>query len=215
MSVEEAAIGIYRLASAQITDLIREITVERGLDPRDYALHSFGGSCGMLSADIVHQYATTRTLRADTDPEEINRIYEPMVAEAREQLKQEGFKDDEIRLEWAVDLHYARQVVHELTTTVRGATPMDQQALEQLLSDFEALYERKYGKGSAYREAGIEMKLFRLTARYLCGSARQTRARRHLQLRQAHPRKSPERPRGHSYPYHHHRVATGSESDDG
>ncbi|WP_353194897.1 hydantoinase/oxoprolinase family protein, partial [Pusillimonas noertemannii] len=34
MGVEEAAIGIYRLASAQITDLIREITVERGLDPR-------------------------------------------------------------------------------------------------------------------------------------------------------------------------------------
>ncbi|RIY39011.1 hydantoinase/oxoprolinase family protein [Neopusillimonas maritima] len=192
MSVEEAAIGIYRLASAQITDLIREITVERGLDPRDYVLHSFGGSCGMLSAmfgaelgvkkivipytasvncafglvsaDIVHQYATTRTLRADTDPQEINRIYEPMVAQAREQLKQEGFKDDEISLEWAVDLRYARQV-HELTTTVRGATPMDQQALEQLLSDFEALYERKYGKGSAYREAGIEMKLFRLTAR--------------------------------------------------
>lgn len=192
MSVEEAAIGIYRLASAQITDLIREITVERGLDPRDYVLHSFGGSCGMLSAmfgaelgvkkivipytasvncafglvsaDIVHQYSTTRTLRADTDPDEINRIYEPMMAQARKQLKEEGFEDDEISLEWAVDLRYARQV-HELTTTVRAKTPINQAGLEQLLSDFEALYERKYGKGSAYREAGIEMKLFRLTAR--------------------------------------------------
>ena len=48
MSVEEAAIGIYRIAAAQITDLIHEITVERGLDPRDFVLHAFGGSCGLL-----------------------------------------------------------------------------------------------------------------------------------------------------------------------
>ena len=34
--VEEAAFGIFRVAAAQITDLIHEITVERGLDPRDF-----------------------------------------------------------------------------------------------------------------------------------------------------------------------------------
>src|SRR5690606_29119853 len=106
MSVDEAAIGIYRLACAQITDLIREITVERGLDPRDFVMHSFGGSCGMLSAmfgaelgvrrivvpytasvncafglvsaDIVHQYAATRTLPATASPEEVNAIFAPM-----------------------------------------------------------------------------------------------------------------------------------------
>ena len=44
---------------------------------------------------------------------------------------------------------------------------MTQAGLDQLIADFEALYERKFGKGSAYREAGIEMKLFRLTARGL------------------------------------------------
>jgi len=69
-------------------------------------------------------------------------------------------------MEWSVDLRYARQV-HELTTPVRASTPLDDQGLAMLISDFEALYERKFGKGSAYREAGIEMKLFRLTARGL------------------------------------------------
>jgi N-methylhydantoinase A len=39
--------------------------------------------------------------------------------------------------------------------------------VRRLVDDFEALYERKYGKGSAYREAGIEMTMFRLTARGL------------------------------------------------
>jgi len=194
MSVEEAAIGVYRLASAQITDLIREITVERGLDPRDFVLHSFGGSCGMLSsmfgaelgvqkivvpytasvncafglvsADIVHQYATTRTLPANTSPGEVNAIFEPMMRAAVEQLQQEGFSPDEMQMEWAVDMRYARQV-HELTTPVHASTPLDKEGLAKLVSDFEALYERKFGKGSAYREAGIEMKMFRLTARGL------------------------------------------------
>ena len=49
MSAEEAAFGIYRIATAQITDLIHEITVERGLDPRDFVLHAFGGSCGIVA----------------------------------------------------------------------------------------------------------------------------------------------------------------------
>ncbi|HWK59955.1 MAG TPA: hydantoinase/oxoprolinase family protein [Eoetvoesiella sp.] len=194
MSVNDAAIGIYRLASAQITDLIREITVERGLDPRDFVLHSFGGSCGMLSsmfgaelgvkkivvpytasvncafglvsADIVHQYSATKTLPATASAHEVNAIYEPMVREAAEQLKREGFSEETMQMEWSVDLRYARQV-HELTTPVRASIPLDDQGLAMLISDFEALYERKFGKGSAYREAGIEMKLFRLTARGL------------------------------------------------
>ena len=62
LSVEDAAVGIYRIASAQITDLIREITVERGLDPRDFVLHSFGGSCGMLAAAFGEELSVRRVV---------------------------------------------------------------------------------------------------------------------------------------------------------
>jgi N-methylhydantoinase A len=194
LGVEEAAFGIYRVAAAQIADLIHKITVERGLDPRDYVLHAFGGACGqlcavfgaelnvrrivipytaavncsfgLLSADIVHEYAYNAVLPMPAPPDEINNVFEPMVARARRQLTNEGFSEDRIRLEWAIDLRYGRQV-HEVTTLVRGRTPMDAAAVEMLASDFEALYERRYGKGSAYRQAGMEMRLFRLTARGL------------------------------------------------
>lgn len=191
MSVEEAAFGIFRIASAQIVDLIHEITVERGLDPRDYVLHAFGGSCpilassfaeelnvkriivpytasvncafGLVSADIVHEYSVTKTLPSDTDPDTINKLYEPLVKVAREQLASEGFGEADIALEWSIDLRYARQV-HEVTTPVHGKKPMDTASLQALIDDFEQLYERKYGKGSAYREAGVEMTMFRLSA---------------------------------------------------
>ena len=192
LPVQEAAIGIYRIAAAQITDLIREITVERGLDPRDFVLHSFGGSCGMLaaafseelsvkrvvipytasvncafglvSADVAHEYSTNAVLPADSDAQEINRIFEPMEAEAREQLAAEGITADRIVIERSIDLRYSRQV-HEVTTPVAGDKPIDKALLAKVVDDFEALYERKYGRGSAYREAGIEMTRFSISAR--------------------------------------------------
>ncbi len=194
MSVEESAFGVFRIAAAQITDLIHELTVERGLDPRDFVLHSFGGSCGMLcgmfgaelgvkrivvpytasvncafglvSADIVHEYSTTRVLPVSTPAEAVNSIYAPMEHQALKQLEAEGFSGDRVQLDWSIDLRYSRQV-HEVTTPVHAGTPLSDAGLEQLVADFEALYERKYGKGSAYREAGVEMTLFRLTARGL------------------------------------------------
>ena len=194
LGVEEAAIGIYRIAAAQITDLIHEITVERGLDPRDFVLHAFGGSCplvcgifgaelnvkrivipytasvncafGLVSADIVHEYSVTKTLPVPSSAGEINDIYAPMLAEAKAQLAEEGFDESGTAFEWSIDLRYGRQV-HEVTTPVRGETPVSEASLAALIDDFEALYERKYGKGSAYRAAGMEMTMFRLTARGL------------------------------------------------
>jgi N-methylhydantoinase A len=194
MSIEEAAFGIYRVATAQISDLIHEITVERGLDPRDFVLHAFGGCCGivagtfgaelgvkrmiipytasvncafgLVSADIVHEYAVTKVLPVPSPAEEINKIYGQMIEQARRQLKEEGFAGDKVKLDWSIDLRYSRQV-HQVTTAVRGRTPLDEPALTQLVSDFESQYERKYGKGSAFREAGMEMTVFRLTARGL------------------------------------------------
>ena len=194
MSVEEAAIGIYRIAAAQISDLIHEITVERGLDPRDFVLHAFGGSCGLLcgvfgaelgvkrivvpytaavnaafgllAADIVHEYSVTRTLPVPCPAAEINAIYAPMMDRARDQLAAEGFAGDRVALDWSIDLRYGRQV-HEVTTPVAGGGPMDDDAVTRLATDFEALYQRKFGKGSAYRAAGMEMTMFRLSARGL------------------------------------------------
>lgn len=198
VSLEEAAIGIYKIASAQITDLVRQITVERGLDPRDFVLHSFGGTCGMLaaafgqelgakhlvipytasvncafglvSADVVHEYLVTKSLPVDVAPAEIDTLYAPLIEKGIAQLQAEGFGKDRIRLERSVDLRYRRQV-HEITTPLRaGADALEPDDLGRLVDDFEALYERKYGKGSAYREAGIEMTMFRLTVRGLLDS---------------------------------------------
>ena len=191
VSVEDAACGIFRVATSQVTDLIHKITVEQGLDPRDFVLHSFGGSGSMLSStfgrelnvkkiivpytasvncafglvstDIMHKYSKTQTLLVPAPAEEINNIYEPMMAQARNALKEEGFKGDQMSFNWSVGCRYARQV-HEVVTPVHAKIPLNDKGISKLVDDFEALYENKYGKGSAYREAGIEMTQFHLIA---------------------------------------------------
>ena len=54
MDVDEVAIGVITIASAQMADAIREITGERGQDPREAALLAFGGA-GPLFATMLAQ----------------------------------------------------------------------------------------------------------------------------------------------------------------
>jgi N-methylhydantoinase A len=82
------------------------------------------------------------------------------------QLATEGFAKDRCALEWFVEMRYRRQV-HQVATPLRGALPVTPAALEQLQSDFEKLYEQRYGPGSSYRAAGVELVTFRLKARGL------------------------------------------------
>jgi N-methylhydantoinase A len=58
-------------------------------------------------------------------------------------------------------MRYRRQV-HILTVPVDRDGPLTEDAMERTLAQFERLYEEKYGRESAYREAGIELVSFRL-----------------------------------------------------
>lgn len=193
MSVEEAAVGIFRVAASQTADLIHKITVEQGLDPRDFTLHAFGGSCPMLasvfaqelnvrrvvipytapvncafglaSADVVHEFTHVETFTADASPEELNAHFRELEARARAALRSEGFAEEAIAFDWSLDMRYSLQV-HELTTPMR-TVPLSASGVEEAIAAFEALYESKYGKGSGYRDAGVEITKLRLSARGL------------------------------------------------
>lgn len=194
LSLRDAAMGIFRVATSQMADLIHKITVEQGLDPRDFVMHAFGGSCPMLastlaaelnvrrvivpytasvncafglaSADVLHEYAASETLEVPASPARVNELFDALAARARAALRAEGFDDQRIALDRSVGLRYSMQV-HEVMTPVVNPGAFDAEALARVVRDFEALYERRYGKGSAYRGAGIEMTQFRLTARGL------------------------------------------------
>ena len=188
-SVEQAAADIYKLTNSIISDLIREMTVEKGIDPRQFTLVSIGGAAGMhaasyarqlqipevlvpytasvnsalglLSTDVNHEYIEVEQLTPPFDLDQINSIFADLESTARENLRAEGFDETEIEIERSINFHYQRQV-HELLTPVEGDGPLTEQTLEDTLDSFEQLYERRYGTGSAYKEGGVEITDFRV-----------------------------------------------------
>lgn len=191
MSVEEAAAGIFRVACSQMADLIHEITVERGLDPRDFVLHAFGGTCSMLAgvfaeelnvasmlipysaavncafglaaSDVVHEIGLTNLIELPADVTEINLVFEPMLISGEKALREAGFGPTQSQLQRSVGMRYSLQV-HELMIPVPGDEPLTDADLADLVDAFEHTYEQRYGKGSAHRDAGIEVTQFRVAA---------------------------------------------------
>lgn len=60
--VDEAAAGIYRLTTVQMANAIRALTVNRGHDPREFAMVSFGGACGLFAAEIARECDVSRVV---------------------------------------------------------------------------------------------------------------------------------------------------------
>ena len=119
-SVEEAAFGMLRLASASMMRAIRAVSVERGRDPRQFALLAFGGNgplfaasiaaelgiarvivpplpgvfsaFGLLVADAEHHATRSLRMRMDeADVVRVDRVLEELVASGAERLSRDGF----------------------------------------------------------------------------------------------------------------------------
>jgi N-methylhydantoinase A len=188
-STEEAAADIYKLINSIIADLLRETTVEKGIDPRKFTLVSIGGAAGMhaasyareldipellvphtasvnsalglLSTDVTHEHLDVQAIEPPFDPEPINEVFGDLSAAAREKLADEGFDSEEVALERSISMRYQRQV-HELLTPVEAEGQLTEADIDATVDRFEELYERRYGEGSAFTEGGIEMTEFRV-----------------------------------------------------
>ncbi len=188
----EAANGIFRIANAHMCDLVRRATVERGNDPRNFALFAYGGAgpvhagrfaaelgikkivvpmtasvqgaMGLISSDVVHQFARSDRLMVPVDVDRVNANFSSLCAQALEQLHAAGFGNDDIEIVRSVDMRYRFQV-HELNVPFpAGMTDISPGDMEKLYSLFDELYEKSYGKGSGYAEAGKEITTFRIDA---------------------------------------------------
>jgi N-methylhydantoinase A len=192
MDAMEAASGIYRIATAHMSDLIRKATVERGHDPRNFALFAYGGAAplhasryaaqlgikkvivpltasvhgatGLISSDVVYEYGKSDHLMVPADLARVNDNLAGLVDQAMRDLQVAGFKAEKIKIMSSVDMRYRYQV-HELNVPFpAGASAITEDLMEQLYARFDDLYEKAYGQGSAYREAGKEIITFRVTA---------------------------------------------------
>jgi N-methylhydantoinase A len=179
----EAARGVSRVATAVMARAIKAITVEKGHDPRDFALVAFGGAGGMFACDVADALGIERVLvpaapgllcaygalaaevARDLTATRIGRGAEavsvaaiaaelaPLEAEARAALAAEGFADSELRIARRVDLRYRGQS-YEIPIGFPGDG--------DLAAAFHREHERRYGFAAPARE--IERVAVRLHA---------------------------------------------------
>jgi N-methylhydantoinase A len=177
----KCARGVYRVANATMTRAIREVTVERGHDPRGFALVAFGGAgpmhagaladgldvgtirvprangvlsaLGLLAADERHDASRTRrTALSAADRDAVESVYEGMTRRVREASSDPGAAS----LRRRADLRYDGQS-HELTVDVPD--PFD---AATVADRFHAAHER--ARGYRLDDEPIELVTLRVTA---------------------------------------------------
>jgi N-methylhydantoinase A len=178
-----AAAGIRRVVDAQMADLIRKTTLQRGHDPRAFALMAYGGSgpvhaasygadlgmseiiipfhasvhsaYGSALSDVRFSLRYSDPLTLPVEPAKLESIYTPMEKDGDKLLADADVAKGDRRFERWVEARYRRQV-H--TVRVRVQAKLDSVVgVEKIAEAFEAEYERLFGPGSALKDAGIEM----------------------------------------------------------
>lgn len=192
LTVEEAAAAIYAIATAQAGDLIRRVVVNEGYDPRDFALYAFGGAApahccaysrdigaqqivvplgstastfsayGLATSDVVLTAELSRPVNLPVAAETINEIYSKLESDLNQRLSRQGVEFTHVTLERIADIRYTLQLA-EVSTPVKGGELTDQD-IQTLADDFEALYERLYGRGAGFRDAGLQLITYRVSA---------------------------------------------------
>ncbi|HIN59335.1 MAG TPA: hydantoinase/oxoprolinase family protein [Gammaproteobacteria bacterium] len=181
----KTAEGIIQIAITRMTVAIKEISVMRGIDPRDFSLFAFGGAGPLHAALIAEELGIARVIipplsgafaaygllvadrrrdhsitwqreLTDISISDLQDKLKPMRDAARLELLNDGFPEDRIRIEHSADMRYRGQAF-ELSV------PLTQpiQNLDQVEQAFRQVYEERYTHAD---EGAVELVSLRIAA---------------------------------------------------
>ena len=190
LGLEETAAGIVTVNNLRAATLIRQQTLERGLDPRDFVLYSYGGAgpvhafgyaaeigvrevliplgngastlsaYGIAAGDVTRFTEVETALRAPFEDAALAREIARAVSRAREAMVAAGV-EEEPRIEiWAL-MRYQEQLMHSLEVPIDPAAT----GAERLTSRFTDEYARRYGAAAASAFQAAEVFALRVRAR--------------------------------------------------
>jgi N-methylhydantoinase A len=172
-SAAAAAQGVIDIANANMEAALRVISVERGHDPRDFTLVTFGGAgglhaaalaaslsiprvlvpaypgllsaLGVLLSDTIKDFSRTVMLPAGSENRSsVQRVFRELESDGRAAMREEGFAASRTRLERWVDMRYCGQSF-EISLPCSG----------RFEADFHRLHEQRYGYADPNRKAEI------------------------------------------------------------
>jgi N-methylhydantoinase A len=189
ISVQEGAAKIVEIVNANMCEALRIVSVERGLDPRDFSLVAFGGAgplhavalaaelaipeviippapgafsaLGLVASDVKRDYS--RTLYADLGaigPAQVDDVVAEMEADGAAMLARAGLQPEACAMQRSADLRYPRQA-YELTVPFEGGE-VTRASLDRLMATFHQRHEQTYGHANPSEP--VQMVNLRVTA---------------------------------------------------
>lgn len=194
LDLDRAAAGVLAVVNAKLAASIKTALFARGLDPRDFALMSFGGAGGLHACEVAEELGVRRVIfprdpstfsahgilssdiRHDLSRAGIMRLEEAslhalaaMAAELREAgealLEADGIEPERRRMSFSADVRYRGQAFELMTDFPEG--PLSAATLSELRERFEAQHRRRFSFDDPAE--AVEIVTLRLTATGLLG----------------------------------------------
>jgi N-methylhydantoinase A len=172
LSLERTATGILEISAWNQANALRQVTVAKGLDVRDFTLTTFGGSgsllaCrlmdilnlprtlvppnpgnvsafGLLTVDVRNDYVQTVVSKhLDLDLGRVGSVFGELEGRAQSALDGEGFDRDEQRMQRTADLRYVGQAFEVRVPVADGE--LDAGAADEVAQAFHAAHRQLYG----------------------------------------------------------------------
>lgn len=191
LGVEDAAAGMYQVINTNMAQGVREISIKRGLDPREFPLVVAGGAgplhacmicqeleiplfivpressifcaAGMLMSDLQHDFVRSFVTAFDRiDWQELNSLVVEMVSEGAALLTKEKIPSSNQHFSLDLDCRYLKQF-HEVSFPVSLATIRERNA-DAIIQTFHSEHKRLYGYSLEEEKTAIELINVRLRA---------------------------------------------------
>ena len=189
----ELAAGVVRIVDGQMAELIRQMTVESGYDPRDFVVFAYGGAgpthgvgfaselgaqavvvpllelgslwsaYGVASSDLVELVERTDIMAYPFQLDELNGTLAELEAKALGRLAEQGVPESAAAVARSAFLRYIPQL-NEVSVPLPGGE-LAEEEMEALVAAFSERYEQLYGKGSSVPGAAIELVTVSVEAR--------------------------------------------------
>ena len=192
LSLLETAVGMYRIINSNMAQGVRQVSIERGYDPREFLFIVAGGAgpihageickeleipmfivpnvasifcaAGMLLGDLKHDYIRSYiTSFSQIDRDYFLKLYDEMKETGIETLKREGIGEDKIEFYPVLDLRYIGQY-HEVQLSV-SYNDVVSYNLEKIQEAFHQEHNRLFGY--SLEEEGTEIELINVRLRAL------------------------------------------------
>jgi len=176
-----------------MADLIRRMSVMRGLDPREFACFAYGGggpvhaaavareiglarvivpipragalwsALGAATSELTHVEQEAASLEMPADPAAVASAFERLETKVLGRLGAQGFGEHDVSLTRSVRMKFSMQV-HDVDVPLDPDQSFDEAGIAALDTRFVERYESLFGKGAGYRDGGALITSFHVRA---------------------------------------------------